>query len=115
MVGAVVADVYDLSAFDHGTDLIDVFDVGERIGVKDDEIAEAAGLNRADLAFLMEKLGVVFRAGLERLHGGEAGVHEHAHLLAEGQSGSGGSTGSIGAGENAPAGFCKARGELKGV
>jgi hypothetical protein len=63
---------------DDGSDSLGVGDVGERVGIEDDDVGETTGLE------LSESIGVVaaeearriYRGGLKRFHGTETGADE---------------------------------------
>src|SRR5579871_126269 len=92
--------VVNVAGGDDGRDLAGVVDVGERIGVEEDEVGEFAFCDRTLGGFGTEEFGGVARGGLQRFHRSKASLDEIGEFVVEAESGEnedGG--GSVGAGQ----------------
>ena len=99
--GAVV----EVAVGDHGVDLADVVDVGERIGVEEDEVGEFAFGDRALGGLGAEEFRGIAGGGLQRFHRSESGFDEVGEFIVEAEAGEDEDPGrGIGAGEKRHAG-----------
>jgi hypothetical protein len=65
---------------DDAVDAPDVPDVGQGIGVEQDEVGGEAGGDRAELATAIEPRGRTAGRGQQRAHRREAGAHQQLEL-----------------------------------
>lgn len=94
----------DVAAKNDGEDFLGVVDVGERIGIEEDEVGDLVGLDGAVSVELAQKFGGIFRGGLQGLHGREAGLDEIREIFVKGRAREDVGRGRVGASHDANAG-----------